>query len=85
MATPEHVRLILYSKPGCHLCDDAKADVERLRRRGLEVTVEERDITTNPEWFERFRFTIPVAEVNGQTLEAPFNDHGLELLLRRAG
>ena len=78
------MRVILYSKPGCHLCDDARADLERLRGRGYQLTLEERDITTNPEWFERYRFTIPVVEVEGKQLEAPFNDHGLELLLKAA-
>lgn len=78
------MRLILYSKPGCHLCEDAKADIERLRARGYEVTLEERDITTKAEWFEKYRYTIPVVEIGDRTLEAPFNDHGLEVLLKDA-
>jgi glutaredoxin len=78
------VNLILYSKPGCHLCEAARADVERVRTRGYDVEFEERDITTNSDWFERYQYAIPVLEVDGRVLEAPFNDHGIELLLQRA-
>ncbi len=76
------VRLTLYSKPGCHLCEDAKAKIEHLRARGFDVAVEERDITTDPALFERYRNTIPVVELpDGRTLEAPISEYKLEKLL----
>lgn len=76
------VQLTLYSKPGCHLCDDAKAKIGRLRARGFDLSLEERDITTNREWFERFRETIPVIELpDGRSIEAPISEFRLERLL----
>lgn len=77
------MRLILYSKPGCHLCDDAKDKIERLRVRGYDLTVQERDITTNPELFDRYRNTIPVVELpDGRALEAPISEYKLEQAIR---
>jgi glutaredoxin len=76
------VRLTLYSKPGCHLCDEAKNKVERLRARGYELSIEERDITADPELFERYRYAIPVVELpDGRSLEAPISEYKLEKLI----
>ncbi len=41
-------RITLYGKPGCHLCDDARAVVEGVCA-DLGTTYEEVDITTSPE------------------------------------
>lgn len=76
------MRLTLYSKPGCHLCDEAKGKIERLRMRGYDLELAERDITTNASLFERYRYTIPVVELeDGRTLEAPISEYKLEQLL----
>jgi glutaredoxin len=76
------VRLTLYSKPGCHLCDEAKDKIERLRARGYELTLHEQDITADPALFERYRNTIPVVELpDGRMLEAPISEYKLEQLL----
>jgi hypothetical protein len=66
--------LVLYTRDGCHLCDDARALVQGLLEdraaRGLPVAaLHERDITTNPEWERQFFATIPVVELNGRRLE----------------
>ena len=57
-------RVTLYGKPGCHLCDDARAVVARvcaeLGERYVEV-----DITTDPELTRRFGEEIPVTFVDG--------------------
>jgi len=76
------VRLTLYSKPGCHLCDEAMAKIARLAARGYDLTVDERDITANPTLFNRYRYAIPVVELpDGRTLEAPISEYKLEQLL----
>lgn len=76
------MQLTLYSKPGCHLCDEAKAKIERLRGRGFDLTVAERDITGDAALFERFRYTIPVIELpDGRALEAPISEYKLEQLI----
>src|SRR5262245_43907012 len=40
--------LTLFSRPGCHLCDDMKAIVARVVRSRPEVSIEEVDISTDP-------------------------------------
>ena len=68
------VRLILYSKPGCHLCEAVREDAAHLP--GIEI--EERDITTNPDWEARFRYLIPVVErSDGAMLEPPISADAL--------
>lgn len=52
------MRLILYSKPGCHLCEGLREKLEQIH--SLELQVEERDITTNPQWFQAYEYEIPV-------------------------
>ncbi len=74
--------LVLYSKPGCCLCDEAKEKVGRLRARGYELELDERDITADPALFERYRLTIPAFELDGRVLEAPISEYKLEKLIR---
>lgn len=49
----------LYSKPGCHLCDDLRDMLEEFRTEHAFV-LEEIDVTTDAELFARYRFDIPV-------------------------
>jgi glutaredoxin len=57
-------RVTLYGKPGCHLCDDARAVVSRVCAELGEEYVEV-DITTDPELVRRFGEEIPVTFVDG--------------------
>ena len=57
-------RVTLYGKPGCHLCDDARAVVARVCAELGEEYVEV-DITTDPELARRFGEEIPVTFVDG--------------------
>ncbi len=61
-------RVTLYSRPGCHLCDDARAVVERVCAEvGAGWT--EVDITSGPDAEEltrRFGEEIPVTFVDGR-------------------
>jgi glutaredoxin len=76
------VRLSLYSKPGCHLCEQAKTTIARLNARGYDLSIDERDITADPSLFERYRYAIPVVELpDGRSLEAPISEYKLEQLL----
>lgn len=54
MSLPPH--LILYSKPGCHLCEGLAAKLTQLPLARLEV----RDIATEPAWWQRYQYEIPV-------------------------
>ena len=59
--------LRLYTKPDCCLCDDAKAELEPLRRAGRFRLVEV-DILGDPALEERYGRSIPVLEWNGRAL-----------------
>jgi hypothetical protein len=65
--------LVLYTRDGCHLCDEARALLQGLLEdraaRALPIArLVERDIAANPEWERRFLETIPVVVVRGRRL-----------------
>ena len=63
-------KIILYSKEGCHLCEDAKEALFELAD-DFEIELEEVDITTDRVLFEKYKYTIPVMVVDGSiVLEA---------------
>ena len=65
MSTPlGDTRVRLYSKPDCHLCDDARAIVERVCA-DLGTSYDEVDITTSPELMNVYADQIPVTFVDG--------------------
>ncbi len=57
-------RVVIYSRPGCHLCDEAKAS---MFSAGCDddFTLEEVNIDEDPELKERYRFDIPVITIDG--------------------
>jgi glutaredoxin len=67
--------VILYTRVGCHLCDDALA---LLQSHGLEPQLV--DVDTDAELRERFNECVPVVEINGQIR---FRGHVDPILLRR--
>ena len=63
-------RVTLYGKSDCGLCDDARADLDLLAgEHDFELT--EIDITISPDAFERFRYLIPVVDIDGGELLTP--------------
>ena len=61
---PRQHTVILLSRPGCHLCDDARAVIETVCAE-LGVPWSERDITADPEDLRRYVDSIPVTLVDG--------------------
>jgi glutaredoxin len=59
------VRLHLYTRPGCHLCDDAKAALARVAEATGEQWTET-DITGDEELEEEYGFRIPVLLLDGK-------------------
>lgn len=57
-------RVLLLSRPGCHLCDQARAVIERVTAE-LGVGWAERDITTSPQDLAEYADMIPVTFVDG--------------------
>jgi len=66
-------QVTLYGKPGCHLCDDARAVVERVRAaRPFELR--EVDVSLDPELNRAYGERIPVLELDGEELFEFFVD-----------
>jgi glutaredoxin len=63
----------LYGKPGCHLCEEARAAVERVRaRRPFELR--EVDVSLDPVLNRRYGERIPVLALDGEELFEYFVD-----------
>jgi thioredoxin-like negative regulator of GroEL len=66
---PPHAVMVLtlYSRPGCHLCEEMKAVVQRAAAGSdARVTIEEVDISTDPDLEARYGLEIPVLLVDGR-------------------
>lgn len=72
-------RLVLYTRPGCHLCDDARAILERVGEPFDEIDIESDD-ALHTAYLER----IPVVTVDGaETFEFFVDEVVLRGLLDR--
>jgi len=72
--TPPLPDLILYSRPGCHLCEETRTAIELLladrRARGMAVPAfVERNIEVDPELHRQLFERIPVVELGPGRLE----------------
>jgi glutaredoxin len=72
MPSPRNV--VLYTRPDCHLCDEARAGLERLRADGVDFELEEIDIEVDDELHARFMERIPVIELEGEIVSELFLD-----------
>ena len=65
------MRLILYSKVGCHLCEGLQEKLEQIQ--SLDVELEVRDINNRDEWFQAYQYKVPVLyrEKDGREEQLP--------------
>ena len=75
------MQLTIYSKPGCHLCDEMKALVRRVLERRAGVSFEEIDISHNSDLMELYELEIPVLLIDGRKA-AKYRISEAELLRR---
>lgn len=54
----------IYTKPGCHLCDEMKSEIARADCAEA-FDLKEVNIESDAELFARYRFDIPVLLING--------------------
>ena len=66
----------LYARPGCHLCDDARAAIERVRGR-TPFRLVEIDIESDDALHRTYLERIPVVEVDGEELFEYFVDEAM--------
>jgi glutaredoxin len=63
--------LVLYGRAGCHLCDDARAVLQRIGHPFEEVDIEADDAL-----LRRYLERIPVVALDGEELFDYFVDEG---------
>jgi glutaredoxin len=56
--------VIVYSRPGCHLCDEAKAAILSAGC-GDQFVLEEINIESDEELLRKYKYDIPVIVING--------------------
>jgi glutaredoxin len=69
--------VVVYSRPGCHLCEEAIEQIIALHEEGYRFNLHEVDIESNELLLRRHLERIPVVEVNGVEVS--------ELILDRTG
>ena len=60
------MNVVLYTREGCHLCDEARATIRSLRDSDGGFELREVDIDADDELHARFLERIPVVEVEGE-------------------
>jgi glutaredoxin len=64
---PSVHQVVLYTRAGCHLCDEVKATLVRLEKRGgLPFTWREVDIDSDPDLQRQFNEEVPVVFIDGK-------------------
>jgi glutaredoxin len=58
--------VILYTRPGCHLCDEARDAILGLRDEGLAFALREVDIERDERLHAELGERVPVVEVAGE-------------------
>lgn len=77
------LRLELYTRPGCHLCDDLKMLCERLVGE-FPVQLREVNIEADPELTARYDHEVPVLFIEGRkAVKFRTTERALRRLLRR--
>lgn len=77
-------KLTLYSKPGCHLCEEVKADLLALQPQ-VGFLFCEQNIEEDAALYELFRYLIPVVDVeDGPLFYAPIDMYTLRACIAEA-
>jgi uncharacterized membrane protein len=77
------ILVTLYGRKDCHLCDEAKAELD-----SLQTTIPHKllvlDIDSDPKLLQEFALEIPVVSVGPFRLKAPFTRQDLQVMLSAA-
>ena len=78
-------KVTIYTRPGCHLCEEAKATINLSGCEG-EFILEEVNIDDDPLLRERYGYDIPVIFINGtKVFKHRVDPQEFKRKLRRAG
>jgi glutaredoxin len=61
-------QLVLYSRPGCHLCEEALGELVTLHEEGYRFELHEIDIESDEALLRRMLERIPVLELDGEVV-----------------
>jgi glutaredoxin len=62
-----NIELTLIGKPGCHLCEDAEAVIDKvLNELELQIPIDKKNILDDEALFARYSEEIPVLLINGK-------------------
>ena len=68
------ISLTLYSKPGCHLCDEALtsvnlvvSEIKAQNSSDVQIELQEINILDDEQLLARYAEEIPVLQINGET------------------
>lgn len=75
------LEVILYTRPGCHLCEEVRDELQALAPT-YPHRLQEVDITGDRELHARYHLTIPVVAAAGRELAAPITAGQLQTFLR---
>jgi glutaredoxin len=79
-------RVTLYGRPECHLCDEARKALAKLRADGLEFELREIDIDSDDDLLRSHLERIPVVEVEGEEVsELAFDPKAVRTALGAIG
>ena len=59
-------KLVLVSKPGCHLCDDAREVISEVLKDFPDVSFEEKNMMDDQKLIDAYSEEIPVVLINGK-------------------
>jgi glutaredoxin len=68
--------VVVYSRPGCHLCEEAIAAIVALHEQGYRFALHEIDIESDELLLRRHLEQIPVVEVDGVVVSELLLDEG---------
>jgi glutaredoxin len=68
--------VVLYARPDCHLCDQARTQLEVLRGEGLAFELEEVNIDSDDRLLARYLERIPVVALDGEIVSELGLDSG---------
>ena len=60
--------VVVYSRPGCHLCEEVVAEIVAIHAEGREFELREVDIESEEGLLRRLLERIPVVEVEGEVV-----------------
>jgi glutaredoxin len=82
--TPGAIEVVLYTRKGCHLCEEAKEQIRQVRA-DIPFAYRELDIDLDPELRQLYNDEVPVLAINGErTFSGAVNPRELRRQLRRA-